>query len=259
ESFVMFIGGFIVAIAVEDCMLHERIALKVLLIVGAEIKWLMLGFMLTSMTLSMWISNTAATAMMIPIAEAVIAKITNDGNNDDITPEENESTTKDEQVDEDEERSNSTSESETSDSRPSVLKVTLLLCICYSANIGGTGTITGTSPNLVLKGFLEEFYPESNEITFATWMMYNVPGMVVCVVSGWFYLWMIYIQCSKVDHNLVSKESIKTIISKRYAKLGPMTYHEMEVLILFFILISLWVLRDPNFITGWSEAIGSDA
>ncbi|XP_035228069.1 solute carrier family 13 member 5-like [Stegodyphus dumicola] len=89
-------------------------------------------------------------------------------------------------------------------------------------------------------------------------MMYNVPGMVLCVLICWFYLWLVHIRCSKVKHKLESKEEIKTIISKRYAKLGPMTCHQIEVLTLFLILVILWILRDPKFIPGWSKAIGSD-
>ncbi|GBN93227.1 hypothetical protein AVEN_265256-1, partial [Araneus ventricosus] len=78
----------------------------------------------------------------------------------------------------------------------STLKVACLLCVCYAANIGGTGTLTGTGPNLVLKGMMEELHPESTDITFATWMMYNVPGMLLCVFIGWFYLWLVYVRCS---------------------------------------------------------------
>ncbi|GBN74524.1 Solute carrier family 13 member 5, partial [Araneus ventricosus] len=84
----MFVGGLLVAVAVEDCKLHERIALKVLLMIGSEIKWLMMGFMVTTMLLSMWISNTATTAMMVPIVDAVIGKITMTSIDDDIPLEE---------------------------------------------------------------------------------------------------------------------------------------------------------------------------
>ncbi|CAL1267387.1 unnamed protein product [Larinioides sclopetarius] len=140
----------------------------------------------------------------------------------------------------------------------STLKVACLLCVCYGANIGGTGTLTGTGPNMVLKGMMEELHPESTDITFATWMMYNVPGMLLCVFIAWFYLWLVYVRCSNIDHNIESKEKIHEIISKRYARLGPISSHEASVIVLFLILVFLWVFRDPKFIPGWASIFSSD-
>ncbi|GBM04099.1 hypothetical protein AVEN_131813-1, partial [Araneus ventricosus] len=76
------------------------------------------------------------------------------------------------------------------------LKVTLLLGVNYAANVGGTGTIIGTTPNLVLMTVLQKLYPGSDEITFATWMMYNVPGVLLCIFFGWLYLWLVNIYFS---------------------------------------------------------------
>ncbi|GBN08258.1 Protein I'm not dead yet [Araneus ventricosus] len=156
----------------------------------------MLGFMLTTMFLSMWISNTATTAMMVPIVEAVMLEL------------------------------RSSAQSTTSDSgsvvNPDALHKTLLLSIAYSANCGGTGTVTGTSPNMILKGFLEEHYPESSELTFASWMAYNVPGMLICVCIGWLVLQVIYVPCwHKQDEG--SKKKIRRVISARYDELGSIT------------------------------------
>ncbi|KAF8766871.1 Solute carrier family 13 member 5 like protein [Argiope bruennichi] len=257
ESFMMFVGGLIVAIAVEDCKLHERIALKVLLLIGSEIKWLMMGFMITTMLLSMWISNTATTAMMVPIVDAVIGKITMTTNCNDIELEENNSLTESKQVCNTEDNGKSNTK-KVLEARSSTLKVACLLSVCYAANIGGTGTLTGTGPNLVLKGMLEELHPESTDITFATWMMYNVPGMILCVLIGWFYLWLVYVRCSNIDHNIESKERIHEIISKRYIRLGRLSSHEASVIVLFLILVFLWVFRDPKFIPGWASIFGSD-
>ncbi|XP_054707608.1 Na(+)/citrate cotransporter-like [Uloborus diversus] len=263
EPFMMFIGGLIVAIAVEDCRLHERIALKVLLMIGTELKWLMFGFMLTTMFLSMWISNTATTAMMVPIIEAVIGKIAL--KSDNLALDDNKdkiSLTESKQVEEPEDDNfltkTSLEQEKKNDTDISTIKIALLLSVCYAANIGGTGTLTGTGPNLVFKGLMEELHPDSDEINFATWMMYNIPGMVLCVLIGWTYIWLVYIRFSKQSQNIASKSSIKDIISKRYADLGSLRSHEAQVLVLFVILVVLWIFRDPKFITGWAGAMRSD-
>ncbi|GFY47781.1 hypothetical protein TNIN_81101 [Trichonephila inaurata madagascariensis] len=193
----MYLGGLAVAVAVEHCNLHERLALKVLLLLGTDTKWLMLGFMLTTMFLSMWISNTATTAMLVPIVEAVMLEL------------------------------RSGMENLHSDSGPllnlEALHTTLLLSIAYSANCGGTGTVTGTSPNMILKGFMEEHYPESSELTFASWMAYNVPGMLICVCVGWITLQVLYVPCWR-KQNEESKKRIRRVIASRYEELGTITY-----------------------------------
>lgn len=259
---MMFIGGLIVAVAVEDCKLHERIALKVLLLVGTEIKWLMMGFMLTTMFLSMWISNTATTAMMVPIVEAVILEMSRSEDPDEVEMEDKGNSQTESKEVEDPEANVGTIKQPEKDLKfsntLSTIKIALLLSVCYAANIGGTGTLTGTGPNLVMKGLIEELYPLSEDITFATWMMYNIPGMLLCILISWFYLWMVYIRCSKKGRQLESKESIRKIISKRYDDLGAISSHEAQVLILFLILVFLWIFRDPKFIPGWGDAIGSD-
>ncbi|XP_054707647.1 Na(+)/citrate cotransporter-like isoform X3 [Uloborus diversus] len=212
EPFLMFIGGFIVAIAVEECKLHERIALKVLLLIGTEIKWLLLGFMLTTMFLSMWLNNLATTLLMVPIVEAVIGEI--DIKNDHLAFSDNNGTT--------------------------------ILPERKQTDDPG-------EDNFLSKMSLQQLYPDSDDITFATWMMYNIPGMVLCVLIGYVYLWLVYIRFSK--HNFASESKIKDIISKRYSDLGSLTSHEAQVLVLFVILVILWVFRDPKFITGWADAM----
>ncbi|XP_054707711.1 Na(+)/citrate cotransporter-like isoform X2 [Uloborus diversus] len=262
EPFLMFIGGFIVAIAVEECKLHERIALKVLLLIGTEIKWLMLGFMLTTMFLSMWISNMATILMMVPIVEAVIEEI--DIKSNHLAFSDNKGTIslpERKQMDDDPGEDNFLSKTSLKQERKmstgaSTIKVTLLLSLCYAANLGGTGTLSGTAANIVLKGLMEELYPDSDDITFASWMMYNIPGMVVCVLVGWMYLWLVYIRFSKL--NFAPEGKIKDIISKRYSDLGSLTSHEAQVLVLFLALVFLWVFRDPKFIPGWAYAMRPD-
>ncbi|GBM99451.1 Sodium-dependent low-affinity dicarboxylate transporter 1 [Araneus ventricosus] len=252
DGYVTFIGGMMAAIAVENCKLHERIALKVLLVVGSEIKWLLLGIMLTTMFLSMWMTNTATAAVMIPIVDALVGEIRS--NIKEIHLDEN--ATDSIQVYRLEENGNINNTIKEGNDKFSALKVTLLLGVSYAANIGGTGTIIGTTPNLVLMTILQKLYPGSDEITFATWMMYNVPGVLLCIFFGWLYLWLVNIYFSKINHNDESKDEIYGIISKRYDRLGSVSSHEASVMVLFSLLIILWIFRDPKFIPGWATILG---
>ncbi|GBN37097.1 Solute carrier family 13 member 5 [Araneus ventricosus] len=103
------------------------------------------------------------------------------------------------------------------------IRVTLLLGVCYAANIGGTGTLIGTPANLVSVAMIQKLYPGSDEITFATWMMYNLPGVFLCVIFGWIYLWLVNIYLRKVNHNNESKDQLYGIISTRYERLGSLS------------------------------------
>ncbi|XP_076333226.1 Na(+)/citrate cotransporter-like [Tachypleus tridentatus] len=275
DTMMMFLGGLIVAAAVEECNLHKRIALKILLLLGTTTRWLMLGFMLTTMFLSMWISNTATTAMMVPIVEAVLWELEKDVNRNkdiiscvsdvalqmDIVPTDishvslqikspkSEKPTKDSDHNSAESRRNTEEDI-------NILRKALFLSVAYSANIGGTATQIGTGPNLVMKGLMEEMFPESTEITFATWMMYNVPGMLLGVFITWTFFNVLYIGCRNDDKESTQK-AIRHLIEKKYEELGPVKFHEGGVLVLFTILVFLWLFRDPQFIPGWAEALNT--
>ncbi|GIY51513.1 hypothetical protein CDAR_430961 [Caerostris darwini] len=157
-------------------------------------------------------------------------------------------------IEKEEKRTNSNKKQD--DPKTEEVRLVLLLSVCYAANIGGLGTLIGTGPNLVFKGMLAELHPASTEVTFTTWMMYNTPGMVLCVLIAWFYLWMLYVRGQKIRVNNESKEKIFAIISERYDTLGSITPHETSVLVLFSILVCLLVFRDPKFMPGWEALIG---
>ncbi|XP_055935979.1 Na(+)/citrate cotransporter-like [Argiope bruennichi] len=250
EGIMVVIGGMVAAIAVENCKLHERIALKILLLVGTEIKWLLLGFMLTTMLMSMWMTNTATTAMMIPIVDALVEEISS--NTKEIYLDENNFETNNKLLCDTEMNGKTNNRTKDQNDKVAVLKKTLLLGVCYAANIGGTGTIIGTPSNVALVALLQTLYPGTNEITFASWMMYSIPGVLLCITFGWLYLWLINIYFSKLKQNDESKEEIYGIISKRYKRLGSISFHEASVMVLFGLLILLWIFRDPEFIPGWA-------
>jgi len=174
---MMFVAGLMMAVAVEHCGLHHRIALAILSLVGTSPALIMLGFMACSMFLSMWISNTACTAMMVPIVDAISLAIS--------------STNRDEELEE-VERAPRSGPKEKEEDRSKSSEVTrnfLLLSVAYASNIGGTGVITGSPPNLVVLNVLDSAYGEGvSPLTYASWMGFCVPLMVVNTVLAWVWI-----------------------------------------------------------------------
>ncbi|XP_071505890.1 Na(+)/citrate cotransporter-like [Diadema antillarum] len=330
ETNAVLIGGLMVAAAVEHWNLHKRMALRVLMLVGAKPRWLMFGFMITTAFLSMWISNTATTAMMIPIAQAVLDElqdapdVTSDHKDDDAkrdgveprkteyseiqlmdicTSDVDDSSHESGVVDDDFSmviapprpdpeaddqadwsKSISSRESDVVDDdlsmviappRPDheadeadrskskneyrLLCKAITLCIPYAATIGGTATLTGTGPNLVISTQVHTLYGPEAGLNFGTWMMYAFPGMVVCLLLCWIWLQIMYLDCcclQRTSKNIgnAQEERAKAVIRKSYAELGPMSLAEWAILFHFVVLVLLWLTRDPKFVSGWSVA-----
>uniref|UniRef100_A0A671NSY2 Solute carrier family 13 member 5-like n=1 Tax=Sinocyclocheilus anshuiensis TaxID=1608454 RepID=A0A671NSY2_9TELE len=234
DTNMLFLGGLMVAVAVEHWNLHKRIALRVLLVVGVRPALLMLGFMGVTAFLSMWISNTATTAMMVPIVQAVLEQLNN--------------------------RTEQETESYLS-SAPSELKMCkgLTLCVCYAASIGGTATLTGTGPNLVLMGQMSQLFPDNPDIiNFASWFGFAFPNMIIMLTLAWLWLQIVFLGvnfrktwgCGTVK---TEKEiAAYNVIKEEHRRLGPMTFGELSVLALFVLLVVLWFTRDPGFVDGWA-------
>ncbi len=144
----LFLGGFWIAAAVERCGLHRRIALHVLGLMGARQDRIVLGFMAATALLSMWLSNTATTLMMLPIALAVIGRLGTDSQ--------------------------------------SPFGRSLMLGVAYSASIGGVATLIGTPPNAVLAGVVEKQLDMT--VGFAQWMLFGLPLSIVMLAIAWWYL-----------------------------------------------------------------------
>ncbi|EEC02204.1 Na+/dicarboxylate, Na+/tricarboxylate and phosphate transporter, putative, partial [Ixodes scapularis] len=243
---MMYLAGMIMAAAVEHCNLHYRIALRILLLIGTKTIWLLLGFMATAMFLSMWLSNMATTLMVLPIVDAVVDEIckkTAEGNlkygafTRLIFA--------------------SIPHCEMWEANTSRFRHAMLLGIAYAANIGGTGSVIGTAPNLIIMGLVEELYPNSATLSFATWMIYNVPPMILCVICAWLYLYFHFIPKRSVflEHcsNYLNHEAVGQAIRKRYDDLGPISFHEVGVLAIFIVTVLLWFFRDPYVVTGWAS------
>ncbi|XP_042536551.1 solute carrier family 13 member 5 isoform X2 [Dipodomys spectabilis] len=194
DTNMLFVGSMIVAVAVERWNLHKRIALKTLLIVGARPTRLMMGFMGVTAFLSMWISNTATTAMMVPILEAMLRQM-------EMT------TAAVEKPTEMEERGRGSelpglghsfyshsAEKAMSTEKKNMYKA-LNLSVCYAASIGGTATLTGTGPNVVLLGQMQELFPNSKDVlNFASWFAFAFPNMLLMLSCSWLWLYIFYMR-----------------------------------------------------------------
>lgn len=159
----LFIGGFILAIGIEKWNLHRRIALNIVKLVGTKLNSILLGFMLSTAFLSMWISNTATTVMMLPIAMAVIKALQLQSN--------------------------------TSSNQ---FGKALMLSIAYSASIGGMATLIGTPPNLIFAGVVEELY--GFEISFLQWLKFALPISMILLAIVWFYLGHLAFQLKQLSY-----------------------------------------------------------
>ncbi|KAK2174478.1 hypothetical protein NP493_799g04008 [Ridgeia piscesae] len=285
DTNMLMMGGLLVAVSVEKSNLHKRIALRVLRLVGSKPKWLLLGFMLPTAFLSMWISNTATAAMMLPICQVVLdqfeqgraeaRKARNDsprckkalytnGVNEVITMTE---TTNGKSLAEPETETESfitieEPDDAADDARHASFSKALCLCIAYAANIGGTASLTGTGPNLVLTGIVHDMYKDEgmeSPITYTSWMAFGVPGAVICVLLAWVWVQIAFIGfrrsfCQTTDDNPEASAAVSQLFQEEYEALGPLRFAEGSNLVAFLILVMLWLFRDPKFMPGWGDA-----
>ncbi|MFZ6665355.1 SLC13 family permease [Peijinzhouia sedimentorum] len=214
----LYLGGFLLAIAIEKWNLHKRIALNIINLIGSNINTIILGFMIATGFMSMWISNTATSVMMLPIGMAVVSqfKKRDDG--------------------------------ETADAE--FVGKALMLAIAYSASIGGFATLIGTPPNLVLAGVLEETY--GVKISFVQWMKVGLPISIVLMLGCWYYLTRFAFKFEQKEFPGGSTE-IKNMLSK----LGKMSFEENVVLWVFCATALLWISRAfiEKFIPGIDDTI----
>uniref|UniRef100_A0A3B3RY52 Solute carrier family 13 member 3 n=1 Tax=Paramormyrops kingsleyae TaxID=1676925 RepID=A0A3B3RY52_9TELE len=277
ETNFLFLSGLVMASAIEEWNLHRRIALRVLKIVGVKPAWLVLGMMVTSSFLSMWLSNTATTAMMLPIANAILESLFGDLQ----TLKENCKLNREEEGLSPVKLQALTSEKEilTVEDRPDMrqkpegqtleeirteseyqLKVWkgFMICIPYAASIGGTATLTGTAPNLILAGQLKSYFPDCDVINFGSWFVFGFPLMLLFLVLGWIWISFLYgglntrLCVQKQDRRAEAEKQAKAIIDDDYKKLGSMKFSEGAILFFFILFAVLLFTRDPKFFQGWS-------
>ncbi len=234
----LFIGGFIIANAMEAWNLHKRIALSMIDRFGSRPKPMVLGFMVTSAVLSMWISNTATTMMLLPMAMAVVNQLAPSA-----------------QV------VGASTSADASRIARDTFGTVLLLGIAYAASIGGIGTIVGSPTTVAFLGFAEEFVADVEPIAFLQWSLVCLPIIAVFLPLTWLYLCRFGAGMSLSNIHFVSSQQV---IRRELDALGPMSTPERRVLIVASLTGVLWVSRVPLDIgairiPGWSQMFAESA
>ena len=200
----LFIGSFILAIAIQKWKLHKRIALNIINQVGVNKSNIILGFMIATAFLSMWISNTATSVMILPVGLAIISQLKDDPN----TPE----------------------------NENSLFGKALMLAIAYSASIGGMATIIGTPPNMIFAGVIKESY--NIEISFFDWFKFGLPLSIFFLFICWFYLTKIAFKFKQKEFSAGKEEIVSQLKG-----LGKISYEEKTILIVFILTALAWISR----------------
>lgn len=211
----LFIGGFILANAIQKWNLHKRIALKIILRLGGSNDKIILGFMLATGFLSMWISNTATTVMMLPIALSVINQVKD---HPDTVKNENK-----------------------------IFGKALMLGVAYSASAGGIATLIGTPPNLIFAGFVQDNF--NIEISFFQWMKIGLPVSIILMFFIWWFLTKVAFKLNKFGFPGGKNEIIRLL-----KDMGGISNEEKKILVVFSVTILCWIFRKntinlliPNF------------
>ncbi len=220
STIVLFLGGFMIALTMEKWNVHRRIALWVIRAVGGGPARIVLGFMLASALLSMWISNTATAIMMIPVGLAVILRMEEQFGREHTRP----------------------------------FSVAVMLGIAYACSAGGIATLVGTPPNLSLERIFQITFPEAPPLSFGVWFVMAAPISALLLACAWALITQVFFRISSgvaVDRSVVESEM---------RKLGAIGFEEKAVLAVFGLTAVLWVFRAPIAIggltiPGWSTLL----
>ncbi len=208
STIFLFMGGFFIAVAMERWNLHKRIALHTIRAVGASPSLMILGFMLSTAFISMWVSNTATAMMMVPIGIAVVTQVTGHTS---------------QQM-----RSGEGGKFELNFGK------SLMLGIAYAASIGGIATIIGTPPNTIMVGMMDTLY--GVKIDFAQWVMFGLPFSIIMLATTW----VILTKFTFPTGGLKLAEG-REVIEREIKEMGKITYQEKVVLAVFVLAGALWV------------------
>lgn len=221
STILLFIGGFIIALAMQRWELHKRIALGIVAAIGVSPGRLLLGFLIATAFISMWMSNTATAMMMLPIALAVILKL----------------------------------EDSAGKQQAAGLSIALLLAIAYASSIGGIATPVGTPPNLSFLRIFHISFPAAPQISFTQWMLFAVPLAALMLAACWLYLNFAFVRRARLP--AMPRDSFR----RELAQLGPISFEEWQVLCVFCLTALLWITGADAQLgsfsyTGWIHRLG---
>ncbi|KNE21651.1 SLC13 family permease [Virgibacillus pantothenticus] len=197
----MYMGGFTIALAIEKWNLHKRIAMTIISMVGTSSQRIILGVLLATALLSMWISNAATALMMLPIALALITEVKENNLLDEKSLHH--------------------------------FAKGLLLTVAYAASIGGLATLIGSVPNAVFAGVASSVLDQ--QVTFTDWFLFGFPLTIILLAALYFYITRIQFKVNQTGN--ISDDFAK----QQLRKLGPMSYEEKAVLFIFTITGALWI------------------
>ncbi|GLV36956.1 I'm not dead yet [Carabus blaptoides fortunei] len=238
---VMFLASLFIATSIEHSGLHIRIALYTIKGIGCSPRKLHFGLTLVTMLISMWLINSAATAMMCPIIHAVLSELEAQGIGNVYLPKD--------PVHPDD------------PPRPTKITMAYFLAAAYASTIGGIGTLVGTGTNLTYKGLYEKRFPDGDQVEFVSWLLYNFPGMILMTILTWLCLQiqlMGMFRTKSPEYEIIrqgaaNQEMALGVIKQKLIELGPMSWHEIGVGINFLLIVFLWFFRKPQFIPGWGD------
>ncbi len=249
----LFMGGFILALSMQKWNLHTRIALSIILLVGTSPRRLILGFMIATGFLSMWVSNTATAVMMLPIGMSVlqlVAKLVGKENASNSWHQKEEITKahggimgnivhKGKDI-------TQVVQEKTIIYRTN-FSICLMLGIAYAASIGSLGTLIGTPPNALLAGYMKTAF--NIEIDFAQWMVFGTPLAFIMLILSWLLL-------TYVIFPLKIKEipGGKEVIRAELKKLGRLSWAEISVGVIFILASLGWIFLD-TILKSWGIKI----
>ncbi|XP_023174766.1 protein I'm not dead yet 2-like isoform X2 [Drosophila hydei] len=249
ENLVMFLSGIFIALAIEYSNLHHRIALGTILLVGCGPRRLFFGLLMVTCFISMWISNSASTAMMCPIVKAILSEMAAQNIFDVFMTQEEEYV------------------EEGDPPHPSMIAIGFYIGVAYASTIGGIGTLIGTGTNLTFKGLYDTRFPHIKEkVDFSSFMMYSLPfASILNVIILYFTMQITHMGLwrpnsmvgQQIKRGSMNKAVLKELLQERYRELGRWTCHEIQVGVVFICMILLLFFQSPGFMKGWSDLLNA--